>query len=504
MEMTIGAVLTAPSSQPQAKASESGFSNVLAEVETSSQSKGKTEFSYTKQKNADVAEPLAEVEKSPVKADFDTAFEEFVFVSEELAADVSGISVSTQTVSAEFKSAVVSLISSQTDGTKEENDRVIDALLKILKKMQNDTEDGSAASLLMELLASLTGVDTDAPVFELKVNATELRVTTENTEIAAILSSEQPSTAAPATTPAETAAMPLAAEVITAETTKTEFAVPTTENNAEATVTAEKGQFTAPENATAEPTTAAEPQETLLNDLLVLAKKELGLTKAVLTTEQTAVQPEQAAVQTESTFIPVLNHKDGTSELNTILSETAEEYGEATENVQQQEIKPVNITGETAAALTANTNTQQVQIAPEQPEQVEVPLPEQQIADEILSKPETLNGGKTEFTMVLNPEHLGKITVRLVSTEGRVEVNIQAENDSTRQLLESRAENIGTALRNNGVELERYQVVSEHENAELMQQNYDGSSKNPYGRNDEEKSQDSDSSEDFLEILQQL
>lgn len=502
MKMTIGAVLTAPSSQPQAKASESGFSNTLAEVRTSAQSKGRTEFSYTEQKTPETAKPLGSAEESAIKTDFDTAFDEFISVSEAISADTY-VSVSSENVSAEFKSAVISLISSQTDGTKEENDRVIDALLKILKKMQDDTDDGSAASLLMELLASLNGVSSDTSVFELNVKTTELRVTTENTEIAAILSSEQPLTAAPAETTAETAVQSLAAEVIASEKTETEFSVPLTENNAQASVTAENGQSVAPEKPLAEPT-AANPQETLLNDLLSLAKKELGLTKAVLTSEQAAVQPEQAAVQTESSFIPVLNHKDGMSELNTILGSETEEYGAASENVQQQEIKPVNITGDAAAALNVNTAPQQVQTAPEQPVQVEAPLPEQQITDEILSKPETLNGGKTEFTMVLNPEHLGKITVRLVSTEGRVEVNIQAENDSTRQLLESRAENIGAALRNNGVELERYQVVSEHENAELMQQNYDGSSKNPYGRNDEDESQNDDSSEDFLEILQQL
>ncbi|MDE7233981.1 MAG: flagellar hook-length control protein FliK, partial [Ruminiclostridium sp.] len=95
--------------------------------------------------------------------------------------------------------------------------------------------------------------------------------------------------------------------------------------------------------------------------------------------------------------------------------------------------------------------------------------------------------------------------VRLISAGGRVQVSIAAENDATRQLLESRSDHIGAALKNNGVELERYQVVSGREEAQLMQDNYDGSSKNPYGHREEPaEEQPAEDGEDFLEILQQL
>ena len=212
MKMTIGAVLTAPSSQPQAKASESGFSNVLAEVKTSSQSNGKTEFSYTEQKSSEMAKALGDLDSAQSAPDFN----EFVSVKEALSDGTYIAEFSSETISAEFKNTVISLISSKTDGSKEENDRVIDALLKILKKMQDDTEDGSAASILMELLASIAGINTDTPVFELNMTKSELCVTTENTEITAILSAEQTLSAAP-----EASAQPLPTESVTAETNGT-------------------------------------------------------------------------------------------------------------------------------------------------------------------------------------------------------------------------------------------------------------------------------------------
>ena len=61
-------------------------------------------------------------------------------------------------------------------------------------------------------------------------------------------------------------------------------------------------------------------------------------------------------------------------------------------------------------------------------------------------------------------------------------------------------------LRNNGVDLERYQVVSEQEDARFEQQSYEGSSKNPYSRNDDEdgQKQDDENGESFYDLLGKL
>ncbi len=466
MEMTISAVQLSASSQPQAKASDSGFSDVLTEVRTASPQVQDNAVQYTSEQQTSE------------------------YVQTEAPESTVVVQASTENISVEFEETVVQLISNASGGTKEENDRIIDALLEILKKMKDNSDEDPSIDLVMELLASMLGETETAPVFDFRMTATETSVTAVNTEINAILSAESETAETATGIPVQTAenAQPQTAGTSAAETQQTAqqsaaIGLPETEIPAE--------------NVTANP---SEGYEKLLNDILAEARKELNLTKAEFkpVPEQTLTEaPAQPQTETVTSTVRPFTHKDGTDELNSILGMTTEETSE------QQEIKPAPIIQDASAALTGNVPQKTEVVVNETEIKVEAPLPEQQLADEILSKPETLNGGRTEFTMELNPESLGKITVRLVSTEGRVEVNITAENDATRQLLEARAENIGTALRNNGVELERYQVVSGQEEAQLMQESYDGSSKNPYGRNDEEQQQE-ENGDDFLEILQQL
>ena len=464
MDMTISAVQLSTSSQPQTKTSESGFSDVLTEVRTSTPQTSSTP-SYT-EAQPETNEVQLPAEEMTVSAEATVTMESF---------------------SAEFKETVVQLIAQETGISPDDTEKmnaVIDALLEILKKMAKKDGDETEINPVMELLAAMVGGTDSEPAFTFTVTSKETTVTAVSTEIDAILSTEK----------AVSYEMPVQAEIPAAP------AQTMTAENAPA----DKGQNTAaqPEinadTAAVQQTAELTPESTekLLNDILSAAKKDLGLTKAEFT--QTAA-PEEMPVQAQSKPATVLpfNHKDGTNELNSILGMTEE-----TTEPQEVKIAPAE---QNAAAMFAGNAPQQTETVKAEPDlQVEAPLPEQQLADEILSKPETLMGGRTEFTMELNPESLGKITVKLVSTEGRVEVNITAENDTTRQLLENRAENIGAALRNNGVELERYQVVSGQEEAQLMQESYDGSSKNPYGRNDEEQQNEEGEDNSFLEILQQL
>lgn len=261
-----------------------------------------------------------------------------------------------------------------------------------------------------------------------------------------------------------------------------------------------------------QPIREAEPKtaEQLLSDILDKARRELGLTKAELRTEPKAPEErtEVRLPQSESgaadesrpenggenprfsarELFLTPNHKDGRSELERILDGGKEEEPLFDPN---------------AAIPRETARTAEI---PRENEPKTEPIPiERQLTDELLSRTETVSGGRSEFTMVLNPESLGRITVRMISAGGRVQVSVAAENEATRQLLESRGDQIGTALKNSGVELERYQVVSGREEAQLMQDNYDGSSKNPYGREEEPaEEQPADDGEDFLEILQQL
>lgn len=461
MNMTISAVQLGASSQPQAKTSETGFSDVLTEVRTAAPQISDCSAQGSQAQTAEAVQVPA-AEDITAQAEIPEAM-----TAQTELADIS--------FTAEFEQTVISLITKETGITpddSEEMGKIIDALLQILKKMNSKTEDDTAVNMVMELLAAMLGETGNTPAIDFTFKQAETSITAINTEISAELTA-----------------------ILSEETQTVDAAAVQTQTNAptEAEIPAATAQADAP----AQP---ADTYEKLLNDILNEARKELGLTKAEFT--QTAESdaeteiPVQTAKETVGTVLH-LNRKDGTDELNSILGNTEDKP-----EVKQETVIPA--AQDNSAALAGNTLTR-TETAPAETEiKVEIPLPEQQLADEILSKPEAVNGGRTEFTMELNPESLGKITVRLVSTEGRVEVNITAENDATRQLLEARADNIGAALRSNGVELERYQVVSGQEEAQLMQESYDGSSKNPYGRNDEEQQNNEDSENDFLEILQQL
>lgn len=122
-----------------------------------------------------------------------------------------------------------------------------------------------------------------------------------------------------------------------------------------------------------------------------------------------------------------------------------------------------------------------------------------QIVTEVLHNlPE--KDGETTLMMTLNPESLGRISVKLVENAGKLSVTIVAENKETAAMLASRYDHIQESLRDNGTQLEKYQVVyGAEQDGRAEQQNYEGSSKNPYVRQDEEHDEENDGQ--FRELL---
>lgn len=111
------------------------------------------------------------------------------------------------------------------------------------------------------------------------------------------------------------------------------------------------------------------------------------------------------------------------------------------------------------------------------------------------------NKENTEYSLTLNPEELGKITVKLSkAADGAVSVTIMAENARTQRLLEQHSELMQSNLKNNGVQLESWQTVRESQQ-ETLAQDYNGSSKNPYYREDNKKSDDDEEGRSFADII---
>ena len=371
-----------------------------------------------------------------------------------------------------IENVLVRLVKDLSGGDEKQQDSIIRSLLEILKKMQKDGSD-EANDLVMQLLMSMLGTQApDIPQFTV-LPAQTIEPTAEFAEVIAPVQTE--------TVPAAVPEQPITAQ---------ELPESSVQNDASAQTTYEQPE----ESRMADPIRQESSPEKLLNEILSEARRDLGLTKAeIVQRPQQESAPEQQPEPQQAVQMTAIrqNHRDATQELNSILQPEEQLPERRTEDTPVQNVQPVFV------------QQTEVREIPNEPAQVREIPPERQITEEILSKTETLSGGRTEFTMELNPESLGKITVRLVSTQGRVEVSISAENESTRQLLQSRGENIETALRENGVELERYQVVSERGNAQLTQDSYEGSSKNPYSRGEQQQETEDDDG-DFLELLRQL
>lgn len=124
-----------------------------------------------------------------------------------------------------------------------------------------------------------------------------------------------------------------------------------------------------------------------------------------------------------------------------------------------------------------------------------------QIASEVLN-----NAPKEKKTvalvMTLNPESLGKVTLKITEQAGKLSVIVTAHNKETAEILASRMEGLQDALKDSGTQLEKYQVVyGPEQQAGGHQQSYEGSSKNPYVRNDIEEGTDKDG--EFSELLKE-
>ena len=108
--------------------------------------------------------------------------------------------------------------------------------------------------------------------------------------------------------------------------------------------------------------------------------------------------------------------------------------------------------------------------------------------------------GKSTLTVVLTPETLGKITVRMANEGGKLTVEILTETQAAKELLQAKSQQLTYALKNDDVELTSYKV--ETSQAELFQRDFDGSSKNPYRQ--QSHGQQKNDTDDFEELLGEI
>lgn len=377
-----------------------------------------------------------------------------------------------------------------TDGSSIE-----DILLKLLELLKNDDKDDSdIMSLLMTAVEQLTveyatqnaempaqTVETaeiqTARTVELVQQTVTVTKSAQNEELAMLFADETPTATAENRQTAE--AVPQNA----APTAESPAEIPLPVQN-ELPQTEAKGimQNSAQANGIE---TAEKTADELFNELMNFAKKELGLESAEV--ETTPVRSEII-----TTFIRPETEKS--SEIDSLIAHITGR----TETSQEtpQEILPPQQT-------IAQNTIELPQPELPQPEVRQVP-PAVQVADAIASHLETAENGETTFTMVLNPESLGRIAVKLVTNAGKVTVQITAENRAAQELLAQRGENLAGSLKENGIDLEKYQVVYEPQQNSLNRENYNGSSKNPYTNQQNESDSDDESDTSFADLLMSM
>lgn len=377
-----------------------------------------------------------------------------------------------------------------TDGSSIE-----DILLKLLELLKNDDKDDSdIMSLLMTAVEQLTveyatqNAETPAQTaetaeiqtaktVELVQQTVTVTKSAQNEELAMLFADE---------TPTATAENRQTAEAVpqnTAPTVESPAEIPLPVQN-ELPQTEAKGimQSSAQANGVE---TAEKTADELFNELMNFAKKELGLESAEV--ETTPVRSEII-----TTFIRPETEKS--SEIDSLIAHITGRT-ETSQETPQEILPPQQTIAQNTIELPQ----------PELPQtEVRQVPPAVQVADAIASHLETAENGETTFTMVLNPESLGRIAVKLVTNAGKVTVQITAENRAAQELLAQRGENLAGSLKENGIDLEKYQVVYEPQQNSLNRENYNGSSKNPYTNQQNESESDDESDTSFADLLMSM
>jgi len=95
----------------------------------------------------------------------------------------------------------------------------------------------------------------------------------------------------------------------------------------------------------------------------------------------------------------------------------------------------------------------------------------QAVIDQIVDAKELLNNGFGRARITLDPPNLGTVNLEIVVRKERVEVVIIADNSGVQQALQSRVDDIRTALQRQDLKIETFQVLLQENSANQQQAN---------------------------------
>ena len=206
-------------------------------------------------------------------------------------------------------------------------------------------------------------------------------------------------------------------------------------------------------------------------------------------------EPEQRSYNTQQTAVvesPAKNRLVSKSDELMMLKNAAKPVAEADATAQPAEMAQTTMAAQLPVVFTRTDGTE-IEVRPDEIIQ--------QVTANIIEQAAENADGDTEYSVTLNPEDLGSITVKLTKTvEGSLSVSIMAENARTQRIIDQNSAAIQQGLRQNGIELESWQTVTEsqHEN---RAEDYNGSSRNPYYSAEENSENADEEDNSFAELI---
>jgi|BioPla2DNA2_1021312.scaffolds.fasta_scaffold01798_2 flagellar hook-length control protein FliK len=114
-------------------------------------------------------------------------------------------------------------------------------------------------------------------------------------------------------------------------------------------------------------------------------------------------------------------------------------------------------------------------------------IPKREIAFQIVEKAKVLlSGDKSEMIMDLKPDHLGKLSLKLVTERGLVIAKFVAENEQVRAAIEANMDTLKESLEKQGFSVQEFSVSVNH-NKNRQQDGYGENPKNLRESNTEDK-----------------
>ncbi len=179
----------------------------------------------------------------------------------------------------------------------------------------------------------------------------------------------------------------------------------------------------------------------------------------------TAVTEESGMAEMMKLSFQAVKINNASEQVETI-AETEKETSEISETA---DLTVENLTADVMATgvqtAPAEAVSEPVQLDAATADSVEIQIRE--VVSEKLMSIESDNGTE-ELTMILKPENLGEVAVKLIKENGAVTVLISAQNDEVGKLMSDRAGLLGTSLRNQNFDVRDVRIVDASNAMEQM------------------------------------